>query len=186
MSEPTDTLFIVTGGPGSGKTTLLAALSEAGHATSIEAGRAIIQDQVAIGGNALPWGDREAFAELMLCWEMRSYREMIGHRMSGQGGMVFFDRGVPDVAAYLRLCGLAVPSHIDTAAKLLRYNRRVFIAPPWPEIFRQDAERKQTFAEAAATYEALVVTYRDYGYEPVSLPLASVADRLEAVRAVTG
>src|SRR5438045_1354229 len=99
MSEPTDSFFIVTGAPGSGKTTLLAALSQAGHATSIEAGRAIIQDQVAIGGGALPWGDREAFAELMLCWEMRSYREMMG-----QGGAVFFDRGVPDVAAYLRLC----------------------------------------------------------------------------------
>jgi len=182
MSEPTETLFIVTGGPGSGKTTLLAALSEAGHATSIEAGRAIIQDQVAIGGDALPWADREAFAELMLCWEMRSYRELLG-----QGGrLVFFDRGVPDVAACLRLCGLAVPGHIDRAARLLRYNRRVFIAPPWTEIFRQDAERKQTFAEAAATYEALVATYRDYGYELVSLPLAPVAERLEAVRAVTG
>ena len=182
MSEPTDTLFIVTGGPGSGKTTLLAALSEAGHATSIEAGRAIIQDQVAIGGTALPWADRAAFAEQMLCWEMRSYREM----MRQGDRLIFFDRGVPDVAAYLRLCGFAVPDHIDRAARLLRYNRRVFIAPPWPDIFRQDEERKQTFAEAAATYEALVVTYRDYGYELVSLPLASVADRLAAIRAVTG
>jgi len=182
MTEPTDMLFIVTGGPGSGKTTLLAALSEAGLPTSIEAGRAIIQDQVAIGGGALPWGDRGAFAELMLCWEMRSYREMLG-RMERP---VFFDRGVPDVAAYLRLCGLPVPAHIDQAARLLRYNRRVFIAPPWPEIFRQDAERKQNFAEAAATYQALVATYQDYGYELVSLPLASVAERLDAVRAVTG
>ena len=182
MTEPTDTLFIVTGGPGSGKTTLLAALSQAGFATSLEAGRAIIQDQVAIGGHALPWDDRAAFAELMLGWEMRSYREMMVH----MGRPVFFDRGVPDVAAYLRLCGLAVPDHIDRAAKLLRYNRRVFIAPPWPEIFRQDAERKQGFAEAAATYQALVATYQDYGYELVSLPLASVAERLEAVRSVTG
>ena len=107
--------------------------------------------------------------------------------MLGQVGRpVFSDRGVPDVAAYLRLCGLAVPGHIDRAARLLRYNRRVFIAPPWPEIFRQDAERKQTFAEAAATYQAVVSTYQDYGYELVSLPLASVAERLEAVRAVTG
>jgi predicted ATPase len=182
MTEPIDTLFIVTGGPGSGKTTLLAALSQAGFATSIEAGRAIIQDQVAVGGKALPWEDRAAFAELMLCWEMRSYREMLGQA----GRPVFFDRGVPDVAAYLRLCGLAVPGHIDQAARLLRYNRRVFIAPPWPEIFRQDAERKQTFAEAAATYQALVATYQDYGYDLISLPLASVAERLDAVRAVTG
>lgn len=36
-----------------------------------EAGRAIIQDQVAIGGAALPWADRLAFSELMLGWELR-------------------------------------------------------------------------------------------------------------------
>lgn len=181
MTGPADTLFIITGGPGSGKTTLLAALAEDGYATSIEAGRSIIQDQVAIGGSALPWADRSAFAELMLCWEMRSYR-----MLSGRGRPVFFDRGVPDVAAYLRLCGLPVPDHVDRAARLLRYDRRVLIAPPWREIFRQDAERKQTFAEAVATYEALVATYRDYGYELVALSLAPVAERLAAVRAVAG
>jgi len=76
------------------------------------------------------------------------------------GRPLFFDRGVSVVAAYLRLCGMAVPPHIDRAAKLLRYNRRVFVAPPWPEIFRQDAERKEGFAEAAATCQALVATIR--------------------------
>lgn len=42
-----------------------------------EADRSIIQDQVDIGGTALPWDDREAFATLMLTWEMRSYREAL-------------------------------------------------------------------------------------------------------------
>src|SRR3546814_21067132 len=40
-----------------------------------EAGRAIIRDQVAIGGAALPWADSAAFAELMLGWELRSWHE---------------------------------------------------------------------------------------------------------------
>ena len=68
-------VFVFTGGPGSGKTSLIDALADDGFATMPEAGRAIIQDQVAIGGNALPWGDRAGFAELMLACEMRSYRE---------------------------------------------------------------------------------------------------------------
>ncbi len=63
-----------------------------------EAGRAIIQDQVEIGGAALPWSDREAFAALMLGWEMRSYREAMG-----VPSPVIFDRGIPDVIGYLRL-----------------------------------------------------------------------------------
>lgn len=71
----TDHLHVITGGPGSGKTSLIDALAAEGVRHMPEAGRAIIQDQVDIGGTALPWSDREAFAALMLAWEMRSYRE---------------------------------------------------------------------------------------------------------------
>lgn len=169
---------IITGGPGSGKTTLIDALAALGFQHMPEAGRAIIRDQVAIGGTALPWADRAAFAELMLGWEMRSWREA-----QNQKGPVIFDRGVPDVSGYLRLSGLPVPAHVTRAAKLFRYQRRVFIAPPWREIFGQDAERKQDFAEAQATYEAMVTVYAELGYELVSLPLAPVAERVRFVRA---
>src|SRR5580692_6478454 len=132
-----DRLIVITGGPGSGKSTLIDALGELDICTMPEAGRAIIQDQVAIGGEALPWSNRRAFAELMLSWEMRSYRAAL--RSSGP---VFFDRAVPDVLGYLRLSELPVPSHVDRATQVFRYHRRVFVAPPWPEIFASDAERK--------------------------------------------
>ena len=66
---------IITGGPGSGKTTLIDALAAQGFHHMPEAGRAIIRDQIAIGGGALPWADRGAFAELMLSWELRSWHE---------------------------------------------------------------------------------------------------------------
>jgi predicted ATPase len=96
-------LFVITGGPGSGKSTLIDALARRGVCSMLEAGRAIIQDQVAIGGEALPWADRRAFAELMLSWEMRSYRAALK-----RSGPVIFDRGVPDVLGYLRLSNLPV------------------------------------------------------------------------------
>lgn len=171
-----DRLFVVTGGPGSGKSTLLAALAARGFTTMLEGGRAIIQDQVAIGGPALPWADRSAFAELMLGWDMRSYREAL--EMSGP---VFFDRAVPDVPSYLRLCGLPFPSHVVKAAETYRYHRRVFTLPPWEEIFEQDAERRQDFAEARATYDALVEVYASLGYELVVLPLVSPKERAQLV-----
>jgi predicted ATPase len=52
----TDTaaFHIITGGPGAGKTTLIDALAAEGIRHMPEAGRAIIRDQVAIGGTALP------------------------------------------------------------------------------------------------------------------------------------
>lgn len=74
---------------------------------------------------------------------MRSYGEALG-----APGPIIFDRGIPDVIGYLRLCGLPVPHTALRAAEQRRYARRVFIAPPWLAIFEQDAERKQTLAEA--------------------------------------
>lgn len=172
-----DHLHVITGGPGSGKTTLIDALAAEGVHHMPEAGRAIIQDQVDIGGNALPWGDREAFATLMLACEMRSYREAVD-----APGPIIFDRGIPDVIGYLRLCGLAVPATLLRAAERRRYASRVFIAPPWPAIFEQDAERKQTLAEAEATYHAMVDAYSSLGYELVRLPLAPALQRATFVR----
>ncbi|MGQ4273161.1 AAA family ATPase [Terrihabitans sp. B22-R8] len=180
MTE-TDRFFVVTGGPGSGKTTLIEALRSIGHAATEEAGRGIIRHQSAIGGQALPWHDRVAFAELMLSWEMRSHEA--AHLQSGP---VFFDRGAPDVVGYLRLSGLPVPEHAERAALAFRYNRRVFVAPPWEAIFVQDTERRQDFAEAVLTYETMRKTYQGYGYEIVELPIAQLAERVAFVLAEVG
>lgn len=93
-----------------------------------------------------------------------------------------FDRGVPDVVGYLRVSGLPVPSHVERAAQTIRYHRGVFIGPPWAAIFTQDAERKQSFAEAEATYRAMVDVYGDLGYDLAPLPLAPVPQRVRFVR----
>jgi predicted ATPase len=138
-----------------------------------EAGRAIIREQVAAGGSALPWADRQAFAELMLAFEIRSYRAAAGLTQP-----VVFDRGVPDVAGYLKVCGLPVPAHIEQAARDFRYHCKVFIAPPWPEIFANDAERKQSPEEAEATYRAMAEVYSALGYELIELPRVPLAERI--------
>ncbi|HLV87479.1 MAG TPA: AAA family ATPase [Candidatus Sulfotelmatobacter sp.] len=176
MDENADRFIVITGGPGSGKTALLDALQREGYARSVEAGRAIIQGQVTIGGPALPWNDRALFSELMLSWEMRSYEIA-----RNTDGFVFFDRGVPDVIGYRSLCGLPVPDYMRRAAAVFRYHRRVFIAPPWQEIFRQDEERKQDFEEAVRTHKALAASYAECGYELVELPRLSVIERVRFV-----
>lgn len=172
-----DNFYIISGGPGSGKSALIEALAKRGLKTMPEAGRSIIQDQSRIGGPALPWGDRALFAELMLQWELRSY-----HEAQTQTGPVFFDRGVPDVIGYLRLVGLEVPEHLKQAALLFRYHSKVFLAPPWLDIFRTDQERRQSWAEAVATYESMLRVYTEFGYEIVDLPLVSVEERVAFVR----
>lgn len=176
MADASHRLVVITGGPGSGKTTLIEALASAGHAVMPEAGRQVIRAQLSAGGQGLPWADRSLFAELMLAQDLRSHAAGLA-----RPGLVFFDRGIPDIAGYLALCGLPIPETVERAARTCRYHRTVFIAPPWPEIFTQDAERKQDPAEAQRTYEAMVATYPRYGYDLLELPQAEVAERVAFV-----
>ena len=168
--------IVVTGGPGAGKTSLIDALRRRGLPCTFETGRAIIRGQVEVGGSALPWADREAYARLMLAMDSRIHAgaEVLS-------GPVFFDRGVPDIVGYLRLCGLPIPDDLAAAALTLRYDPLVFIAPPWPEIFVNDAERKQDFAEAVRTHAVMAQVYAELGYDLVELPRASVEDRVDFV-----
>ena len=107
---------------------------------------------------------------------MRLYAD--ARRISGP---VVFDRGIPDVCGYLRLSGMPIPPHAGQAASIFRYHRRVLIAPPWPEIFAQDSERKQSFEEAEATYEVMVDTYAELRYEFIQIPAMPLTERVELV-----
>src|SRR3546814_17239878 len=49
---------VLTGGPGSGKSTLIETFAVGGFDHMPAAGRAIIRDQVALGGAGPPWGAR--------------------------------------------------------------------------------------------------------------------------------
>jgi predicted ATPase len=180
-NEDSDRFVVITGGPGSGKTTVIEALGVAGHATMPEAGRAVIRAEMVSGGTGLPWRDRERFAALMQAYDRRSYKAA-----QVEGGRVFFDRGLPDIVGYLNLCGLPVPKALDEVCKRLRYRETVFIAPPWPEIYAQDDERKQDLAEAERTFAAMRAVYPRYGYRLVELPKVGAAERAAFVISFTG
>lgn len=101
--------------------------------------------------------------------------------MTTETRIVFFDRGLPDLSGYSRLIGANVPAHIERAIALHRYNSLVFVAPPWEDIYTADTERRQGFAEAIATHDAIRAAYVQAGYEPVELPKASIESRVDFV-----
>jgi len=102
-------------------------------------------------------------------------------RSAATEGPVFHDRGVPDVMGHLTLCGLPVPAHMDRAAREFRYHRQAFIAPVWPEIFAQDAERRQDLDEARRTPDVMAGVYPAYGYDLIELPRATASERVAFV-----
>ena len=163
----------VTGAPGAGKSTLLDELAASGVATGPEIARAILQEP---RGMKLRESDPTGFAFAMLEAQLASWE----HARDG-ADLILYDRGFPDIVGFLRVEGLAVPDEIDRACREYRYDGPVFHAPAWAAIYRQDAERIQSWRGALASDEAVVNAWRDYGYEPVRLPLASLTERADFV-----
>lgn len=174
MSDRKANLFVITGGPGSGKTALIEALNNLGYRTCPEVGRQIIREQQLVSGPALPWGDPALYAEVMLSWQMKSHHLAA----DSEEGAAFFDRGIPDIIGYLRLLDLPVPGHMTNAARMLTFGKKVFICPPWRDIYRQDKERKQSFETAVRTYQFMAETYAGFGYHLLTVPVGPVRERI--------
>jgi predicted ATPase len=169
-------LVVITGGPGVGKTTLLRELERKGFCCVPEVAREIIRQQVASGGDAVPWANTRRYTELMLKGSIESY---LTHRAAER--TTFFDRGIPDVLCYARIIKLRKTEQIESACDSFRYNPTVFIAPPWREIYSTDEERMQTFEEVVETHVLMVEAYGSCGYQLVELPRVSAAERAEFV-----
>ncbi|SUJ29420.1 Uncharacterised protein [Sphingobacterium spiritivorum] len=165
--------YIVTGGPGVGKTSLLETLT---HDVQIvaEAARTIIKEQIQDKGQALPWANQQAYAQLMFKY---SVRDFLHFNSQNHSQITLFDRGLPDTLCYLDMLGKNIPVQMDTAVRNYRYNPVVFILPAWKEIYKQDQERKQPWEEAEQTYYYMKQTYEKYGYRLIDVPKTSLEER---------
>lgn len=171
-------LILITGCSGGGKSTLLDALRRAGQAVVPEPGRRIVAEERARGGSALPWLDMGAFARRAVEVARADLCAAKAHA-DPHAGWVFFDRGLIDAAVALEHAA-GVPVQ-ETLGAIRQYDDPVFLAPPWPELYAADAERRHGFAEAEAEFERLERALDRLGYEVRLLPKAPVEARVAFV-----
>jgi predicted ATPase len=176
MTYLRDNFYIVTGCSGGGKSSIIDALRARGFLCVDEAGREIVKEQLRIGGDALPWQDDVKFTELLL----ERYVQLF-ERVAERTRPVFFDRGIPEALAWARVRGQPLPAHHRAAMERHRYARAVFVAPPWPEIFRTDAERRHSYDDALREYPETLAAYREAGYDLIEIPKAPISERADFI-----
>ena len=160
--------FVFTGGPGVGKTTLIRHLQAAGERVVEETHRAVIADQVAANGRAVPWDDYAACCALCVRRDIAKF-DALAHETR----RVFFDRCILDGFD----ARWDAPAELLAAARSRRYNPQVFVFPPWREIYETDAERRQDWAEAEATFERILRGLERFEYEALIVPKGSLDAR---------
>ena len=164
--------IVITGGPGTGKTSVIEALEDHGHYCFHEVSREIIREAQKKGIDQLFLKDPVLFSEMLLEGRIKQFKE--ANDMTAD--MVFLDRGVPDVVAYMDYFGNEYPPVFHRACQEYLYDR-VFILPPWKQIYTEDNERYETYEQAVEIHDELARSYIEHGYEPVEVPQGTVAER---------
>lgn len=166
-------IIVIIGGPGTGKTTIIDGLISKGHCCYPEISREVTLEAKKQGIEQLFLEKPLLFSELLLEGRKKQYQNATDESHE----IVFIDRGIPDVLAYMHYIGDSYPSTFDNACREHTYSK-IFILPPWEEIYISDDARYENFEQAKLIYSHLVETYQNYGYELIEVPKDTMDNRI--------
>lgn len=167
--------IVLIGGPGTGKTTIIKELDKRGYACFHEISRAVTLEAQKKGIDQLFLEDPILFSKLLLEGREKQFLEA-----SKIDDVIFFDRGIPDVTAYLNYSNTMYPSFFDEKSRAYNYDL-IFHFKPWEAIHTTDNERYESFDETKIIDTFLASTYIELGYKLITVPFGSVDDRVNFI-----
>ena len=164
---------VIIGGPGTGKTSIINELKARGYCCYPEISREVTMEARKQGIDQLFLEQPLLFSELLLEGRKKQYLEA----QNEPHEVVFIDRGIPDVLAYMHYIGDSYPSFFDDACRENIYSE-VYILPPWKEIYVSDEARYENYEQSELIHNHLVETYTKYGYNLIEVPKDSLDNRI--------
>ncbi|MCF7561871.1 ATP-binding protein [Sabulilitoribacter multivorans] len=173
--------IVITGGPSTGKSSIINELVNRGYTCLEEISRQVTIEAKKEGIEQLFLTNPLLFSELLLKGRQKQYidAEIYGDKT------VFFDRGIPDVLAYMDFIGDTYPDYFIEACQQSTYDA-VFILKPWKAIYTSDSERYESFYEALKIHDNLVNTYKNYNYILIDVPFDTIKNRTNFILKVLG
>lgn len=166
-------IIVIIGGPGTGKSTIINQLVKLGYCCYPEISRQVTVEAQKMGIDQLFLEDPLLFSEKLLEGRIKQFHDA----KKENHPVVFIDRGIPDVVAYLNYIGDDYPPHFEEACMNCNYSK-IFMLPPWEEIYESDNERYEDFAQSEEIFHHLKKTYESYGYELIEVPKDTVDNRI--------
>ena len=164
--------IVLIGGPGTGKSSVLNELISRGYFCMPEISREVTLKAQEKGIDQLFLTEPLLFSNLLL----EGREKQFINADKDNSDIVFFDRGIPDVHAYLNFLDTKYPEYFLEKSNQYLYHK-VFMLPPWEEIYVSDNERYETFEKAIEIDHHLKKTYQDIGYKINIVPFGSIKER---------
>ncbi len=171
--------IVITGSAGTGKTSVINALKTKGFFCFEEVIRILTLEAKGEVDPSSHISNPIAFANDPLDFNTRLLNgriEQFKQANSINKELNFFDRGIPDVLAYMDYFNQDYGDLFTKACKEYIYST-VFLLPPWKAIYKTDNERLETFEEAVKIHDHLVITYKKFGYNIIEVPFGTIEER---------
>jgi predicted ATPase len=164
--------IVLIGGPGTGKTTIINELLKEGYCCMTEVSRAVTLKAKEEGIEQLFLTEPLLFSKMLLEGREKQFE----HATTLNDKIVFFDRGIPDIHAYLDFVNTEYPPYFVEKSSTYKYTK-IFHFTPWKEIYTTDNERYESFEESVKIDAYLMRAYTELGYQLIQVPFGSVAER---------
>ena len=169
--------IVITGAPGTGKTTMIKALKSLGYKCFSEYSRTLIRQA---GGNKIKnlfYEKPKLFSKKVLEGRINQFNESNLIKKS-KNNLIFFDRSIYDTFAYQKFIDDSFVLPINY--KSFIYDK-VFILPPWNQIYINDKERLESFEISKKIHKYLNFTYNHYNYNITEISKTNVKNRVKII-----
>ena len=168
--------IILTGGPGTGKSSLISKLIDDNFICFEEKSRNITAEFKKEGVNQLFLTNPLLFSEKLLEQRISQFKESLKIK----NDFIFFDRGIPDIIAYLNFKKNTLNDEFRNACIEYRYDI-IFILRPWKKIYKKDLIRYENFDELVKIDKYIYSLYDDLGYTIFEVPTGSLEYRKDFI-----
>jgi predicted ATPase len=168
--------ILLTGGPGTGKTSVLNELNNLEYECFSEVSRDVILEAKKKGIDQLFLSKPLLFSELILKEREQQYI----NAMKSKSEIIFFDRGIPDIHAYLDYFRAEYPPIFKEKSKQCTYDK-IFHFSPWKKIHETDNERYESFEKTSKIDIYLRKAYLELGYKLINVPFGSLKERTDFI-----
>lgn len=164
--------IVLTGAPGTGKSTVISLLLKDGFFCMEEISREIIKEAEELGKKNYFLSEPIVFSQAILDKRIAQYQKSQHNNVD----FCFFDRGIPDVTAYLNHVNCEFPEHFTQALETHIYDL-VFVFPPWRAIYTNDNERFETYEESILIDQSIVDEYKKKHPKVIYVPFGTPKER---------